>query len=155
MSDKDNTKLSLATPESELENKLLNEDDVSSMKDIIELFNLNIQKKNIIRINKLNNLQDKVYNQIERRLEKYPDNFSNKDLLDYFKVFQDTIDKSNVSAEDIKVPQIQVNQQNINISNSLSVESRRKITDTVKSILNKYQNSEISEIPVVVEEVDN
>ena len=155
MSDKDNTKLSLATPESELENKLLNEDDVSSMKDIIELFNLNIQKKNIIRINKLNNLQDKVYNQIERRLEKYSDNFSNKDLLDYFKVFQDTIDKSNISTEDIKIPQIQVNQQNINISNSLSVESRRKITDTVKNILNKYQNSEISEIPVVVEEVDN
>ena len=136
-------KLSLTTPEVELESRLLNEDDISEMKNIIDLFNLNIQKKNVIRVNKLNNLQDKVYNQIEKRLETYPDNFSNKDLLDYFKVFQDTVDKSNISTEELKIPAIQVNQQNINISNGLSIESRKKVADAVRNILDKYQSAEV------------
>lgn len=138
-------KLSPITPEAELERRLLSEDDTSEMKNIIDLFNLNIQKKNVIRISKLNNLQDKVYNQIEKRLETYPDNFSNKDLLDYFKTFQDTIDKSNISTEELKIPTIQVNQQNINISNGLSIESRKRVADTVKNILDKYKSQEIVE----------
>lgn len=138
--------LSLTTPVTDLEQRLLEEDNVDNMKNIVELFNLNIQKKNIIRINKLNTLQDKVYNQIEQRIEKHPDNFSNKDLLDYFKTIQDTISKSDVSTENIKQPTIQINQQNnINIQDRLSSESKRKVRDAVKSIIDKYKELNIEE----------
>lgn len=146
--DNNREELSLQTPIEDLEKRLLSENDTNEIKNIVELFNLNIQKKNIIRVNKLNNLQDKVYNQIEKRLEKYPDNFSNKDLLDYFKTIQDTVDKTDISTENIKAPTIQINQQNnINLNgDQLNAESKRKVAETVRAILNKYQNINYEEI---------
>ena len=49
----------------ELEVQLLEEDNIDNIKAIIDLFNINIKKKNIIRTSKLNELQDKVYRQIK------------------------------------------------------------------------------------------
>ena len=41
--------LKLTTPMEELEDSILSSDDPNELSDIIDLFNLNIQKKNIIR----------------------------------------------------------------------------------------------------------
>lgn len=127
----------LDSPIEDLENQLLQESDVENIKTIIDLFNVNIQKKNIIRTNKLNELQDKVYNQINERISNNADTFSNKDLLDYFKTIQETINKSDISSEQLTIPQIQLNQNNVNfnIGTELNRDSRQKITEVIKNLL--------------------
>lgn len=127
----------LDSPIEDLENQLLQESDVENIKTIIDLFNVNIQKKNIIRTNKLNELQDKVYNQINERISNNADTFSNKDLLDYFKTIQETINKSDISSEQLTIPQIQLNQNsvNFNIGTELNRDSRQKITEVIKNLL--------------------
>ena len=123
----------------ELEIRLLEEDNIDNIKTIIDLFNVNIKKKNIIRTNKLNELQDKVYNEIDERLSNNAYAFSNKDLLEYFKVMQDTINKSEIDSEQLVTPNIQVNQNNLNITmgSELNRESRQKITDVIRNIIDK------------------
>lgn len=127
----------LKTPEEELEIQLLEEDNIDNIKAIIDLFNVNIKKKNIIRTSKLNELQDKVYEQIDRRITLNADTFSNKDLLDYFKVMQETITKSDIDSEQFTIPSIQVNQNNVSITmgTELNRESRQKITEAIKNIM--------------------
>lgn len=127
----------VVNPNEELEKKLLEETDINNIKNIIDLFNLNIQKKNIVRTNKLNELQDKVCYQIDKRLTSNADTFSNKDLIDYFKAIQDTINKSEISSEDITSPKIELNQNNVNINMGpvLSRDSRQNVLDAVKRIL--------------------
>lgn len=129
----------LKSDSEELEIRLLEEDNVDNIKAIIDLFNINIKKKNIIRTSKLNELQDKVYNQIDERITNSANTFSNKDLLEYFKVMQDTINKSDIDSDNVIAPNIQINQNNLNIGvgTELTRESRQKITDAIKNILNK------------------
>lgn len=137
-----NKELTLNTPVKDLEKKLLQENNIDNMKNIVELFNLNIKKKDIIRVNRLNDLQDKITNQIEERLDKHADEFSNGDLINYFKTLQDTINKADVSTDNIKAPTIQINQQ-INVNNSeLDIESKRKVADAVTAILKKLDNKQ-------------
>lgn len=127
-------KLSLVSSKEELEERLLTEEDPDNLQNIVDLFNLNIRKKDIIRASKLNELQDRTVEQMANRLENKADEFSNKDLLDYFKIIQDTITKSGTSPE---VPQIQINQQQIKIEdNTLSRESRARVADAIQAILN-------------------
>lgn len=129
----------LKSDSEELEIRLLEEDNIDNIKAIIDLFNINIKKKNIIRTSKLNELQDKVYNQIDERLTNRASSFSNKDLLEYFKVMQDTINKSDIDSDQVTAPNIQINQNtlNIGVGAELTRESRQKITDAIKNILNK------------------
>lgn len=145
----------LSTPTEELENKLLAEDNIDNIKNIIDIFNVNIQKKNIIRTNKLNELQDKVYSQINERISTNADAFSNKDLLEYFKVIQDTINKTSIDSENITEPKIQLNQNNININMKpeLDRNSRAKIADAIEKILGK--NAINSEANIIEEQEGN
>ena len=133
----------LETPVDELEQRLIQETDIDELKNVINLFNLNIKKKDIIRTNKLSDLQDLVTSQIGERLEKNAGAFSNKDLIDYFKVLQDSINKADNSLDTVDTPAIQLNQQiNLNVSKEeeLDRESRARIADAVNSILVKMQN---------------
>lgn len=136
--------LPITTSEEELEKSLLEETDVDNIKNIINLFNLNIKKKDIIRTAKLNELQDKVYNQMDKRLSQKADEFSNADLLTYFKTIQDTINKADTTLDKVDTPSIQIVQNQLNISepeDKLSRESRDKITNVVQKIL-QSMNSE-------------
>ena len=137
----------LLTPIDELETQLLEENNVENIKNIIDLFNVNIQKKNIIRTNKLNELQDKVYEQIDKRISVNADTFSNKDLLEYFKTIQETINKTDLNSAQVNIPQIQLNQNNLNlnISTELNRDSRQRITDAIKNILNSNTFEDIIE----------
>lgn len=128
----------LRTSNEELTSKLLEEDNIDNIKNIIDLFNLNIKKKDVIRVSKLNDLQDKIYDQINERVTSNPHTFSNKDLITYFKVVQETIDKADTSSETMIAPKVELNQNNVNINMGpvLNRDSRQHVLDAVKNILN-------------------
>lgn len=123
----------------ELINQIIPEDDIDTTKSIINLFNLNETKKNMLRLNKLNTIYDSITDQMITRLEKRSDNFSNDDLVKMMKVTQDAIDKSNQMVSGINdIPAIQINyntHNNINNTLNLSSESRERITDAVNALL--------------------
>lgn len=129
-----------------LEDKILQETDVNKLDEAIALFNLYIRKKDIVRTGKLNDLQDKIAEHISQRIENNVDQFSNKDLLDYFKTIQETIDKSNMTVDDISTPAIQLNQVNINMTDDLNIESRRKVLDAVNAIIKANKVEEVQQL---------
>lgn len=121
--------------------KILDEEDVDKIKDLTALFNLNAQKRNVMRVIKMNNLLDKVTDQVIERFDKTPDNFTNDDLVKYIQVTENAIDKANKNLNLVEeTPAIQLlqqNQVNINIDNTLDRESRERVLDFVKSALEK------------------
>lgn len=133
--------------------QILNTDDVDRVKDLTNLFNLNSQKRNVIRVMKMNELLDNVTDKVMERFEKTPDNFSNEDLIKYMQVTENAIDRANKHLNLVSdTPPIQLqqnNQVNINIGSTLDRESRAKVTDAVNMILNKYKNSQE---PIIIDE---
>lgn len=145
----ENKLLTLDTPVEELEERLLKEHDADEVKNIIELFNLNIKKKNVIRTEKLSQLQDLISNQMRERVEKNADAFSNKDLLEYFKTIQETVSKADMSP-DVKIP-IQINQQ-ITIesdSDKLDRASKERVVAAIQAILNRQESPIPADFEVV------
>lgn len=142
----------------DISNDLQKENNIDKVKDLTNLFNLNIQKKNASRILKMNELLETATNKISERFEKTPENFSNEDLLKFMQAFENSIDKSNKSLSMIsETPPIQLqqnNQVNITVGETLSRESRDKILDVVKNILNQTKNNNIIETERIVEEND-
>lgn len=141
--------IKLTTESKDIEKYILNEENIDNLNDIIDMFNVALKKRNLIRSSKLSDVQDKVVEQIALRIFESPDDFSNEDLLKYYKTIQDTLVKTDTSIEDLKVPTIQLNQQ-INISNTedFNRESRKKIVDTVNQILSlaKENSQEIENV---------
>ena len=60
---------------------IMDEQDPNKTKDLVDLFNWNISKKNIARIQKLNNLYDSITDQMVERVTKRADQFSNSELI--------------------------------------------------------------------------
>lgn len=136
-----------------LVNDILNEKDPKKIKDLTYLFNIAQTKKSVLRAVNLNNLLDKVNDQMEERLTKRADQFSNKDLLDYMDKMTGALEKAQKQVQDVDpTPAIQINQQNINLGEAgLSRESRQNVMDAVASIL-KRLNEESLEEPEIIEE---
>lgn len=150
----DKKDLSLSTPLDVLENEILTSDDADELSDIIDIFNLSLQKKNLIRNKKLNDIQDKVVERMLEKIESEPWEFSNDDLIKFHKVIQDTITKS-PNIDKSEIPLIQVNQQiNVNSPN-FDRESRAKILAAVNDILSNKEykkledEEEIEEVQVI------
>lgn len=148
---KDNTEeiLTLTTSNEELEKKLFEETDLNNIKNIINLFNLNIKKKDIVRTAKLNELQDKVYDQIDKRITLKPDEFSNSDLLSYFKTIQESINKADTSLDKVDTPSIQIIQNQLNIKDdgtNISRDSRLRIVELVNKFMNMNSNEDVVDI---------
>lgn len=124
----------------------------TSSKDLDPLydaFKINDAKKNIFRINKLNNLLDKVTDEAIARFENRPGEMSNKEVIDYMNAVQNQIDKSKSIVDETKnINLTQVNNTvNVNINNEqpiLTRESRERIVDFIKEILDN--NKEITDI---------
>lgn len=137
-------KLSLISPIEELETKILEADDINELNSIINLFNLNIQKQNIIRNSKLSQLQDRLAEEMSDRIQNQSVAFTNQDLLTYFKTIQDTLTKSDNTLDKIDVPAIQFNQHNVNINvnnaNTLNRDSRRKVLEAITTMLSSNDN---------------
>lgn len=135
----------------DLEQQLLVEDDVDNINHIVELFNVNLQKKNIIRSAKLSDIQDRLIDHINERISLEPEEFSNEDLIKYHKIIQDTLSKTSDNMDNIKVPSIQINQQ-VNVNNiEFDSDSRKRILSAVNSILNGEVDSNSLEIKKIEE----
>lgn len=130
----------------ELEKKLFEETDIDSMKNIINLFNLNIKKKDIVRTARLNDLQDKIYDQMDKRISLKSDEFSNADLLNYYKTIQESINKADTTLDKVDTPSIQIVQNQLNIQqkdSSLDRDSRLKVVDLVNKFMKMSSQNEV------------
>lgn len=142
--------------EKPLEQKILEETNLDELQSLVDLFNLNMKKKDIIRSAKLSEVQDKIVDQMYKRVENKPDEFSNADLLNYHKIVQDTISKTDNTLKSINTPNIQINQQ-VNINNpetdTFTRESRQRILDTVNAILGNMSNIDVVEGEIIEDEL--
>ena len=133
----------------DLETRLMDEDNLDEINKIVEMFNVNLQKKNIIRSAKLSEVQDKVVQQMTDRFENRADSFSNDDLIKYHKIIQDTLTKTDTTMDNVKTPTIQINQQ-VNVDNvTFNSESRKRILEAVNNILNGSEEIEDIEVEEV------
>ncbi len=147
-------------------NQIIAEKDIEKTKDLTHLFNINQNKKTMIRIDKLSGLQDHLVDQFAKRIEERPDEISNKELMDGIKIVQDIIERGQKQVESVEqTPLIQFNQQNnsVNIGEGgtqLNKESRDRVKNAVLALLgglNKQApTEEITEIqPTIVDVTEN
>ena len=127
------------------------ETDANKLNELIQLFNTNQYKKNIVRNQQFNSLLDKILVQMEQRVDKRADTFSNKDLLDYMVAVQQAINKNEDHFQETEaVPLIQINKNEINVHNDLpelSRESKEKVKDVIEKILNQNKLQDIPDVP--------
>lgn len=152
-------------------NQIIAESDIEKTKDLTHLFNINQNKKTMIRIDKLSGLQDHLVEQFARRIAERPDEISNKELMDGIRIVQDIIERGQKQVEGVaQTPLIQFNQQNnsVNLGDSatqLNKESRDRVKNAVLSLLSGLSTSlpnetvdtsiEISESEEVGDETDD
>lgn len=155
-------KPTLLDEERELLNKISKVDTQQEFQEVFQLFDLNQKKKNLVRINKLNNLLDKVSDRAIERVESHPDEITNKELLDFMNVTSSTIEKTTNSLfkeSEATAASIQINQNNIHVgeneNNKLTRESRERIFSVVNQILNKSMDKDIIEIDATSKEGNN
>lgn len=128
----------------ELSKEIAKVDTKSDLDALYDAFKINDTKKNVFRINKLNNLLDKITEEATARFEQRPGEMSNKEVIDYMNAVSNQIDRSKNTLNQIKdVNLTQVNNTvNVNIDNketSLSRESRERVIDFIKDILKNSQ----------------
>lgn len=133
----------------ELSKQIAKAENKNELDPLYDAFKINDAKKNIFRINKLNNLLDKVTDEAIARFENRPGEMSNKEVIDYMNAVQNQIDKSKSIVDETKnINLTQVNNTvNVNINNeqpTLTRESRERIVDFIKEILDN--NKEITDI---------
>lgn len=131
-----------------LTNQIVAETDFDKQKDLTYLFNMNQNKKTVVRINKLNELQDNLTDLMIHRVSSKPDNMTTKEVMDALKTVQDLIERGNNQVNGVteQAPLITINQQNNEVhmggETTQSRESREKVKNVVLDILNKAMNSE-------------
>ena len=131
--------------DNELIDTILQETDIDKLKDLTHVFNAFQAKRQILRVNALNDVQDALVAQMARRLQETPNNFNNNDIAMWMKTVQQTLDSAQNSVKSIDdVPAI-VNQNNtqinVNVEDNLSRESREKIMDALQAILGSVENT--------------
>ena len=135
--------------------KVVKETDPDKLRQYYELFNLSQSKKNLLRALKYNELLDLINEQALERVKNCPDEFANKELLDYMQVIANQLERNQKNIAVTDVPLIQVNKQEVNISvdgeKLLDRNSMERILDTVNYIIKAAEaNPEI--IDAAVEE---
>lgn len=122
--------------------KIITENDEQKTRDLTHLFNVNQNKKTMIRVNKLSDLLDSITDQALLRFSSRPDEISNKELFDGLKIVQDLIERGQKQVSGVtETPLITVNQQNneVNIGSDnaggLSRDSRERVKNAVMSLL--------------------
>lgn len=132
--------------------EIIESDNPDKVKDLTGLFNLTQVKKNVLRVLKLNGLLDKVSDEMVERFEAFPGAFTNVELLNYLQVVQNSIEKANkgVTQVDTTTPiNMQQNNVTINMVDGLDKDSRDRVLDAVRAILN---NARVSDD---IESIDN
>lgn len=141
-------------------NQIIAEKDIEKTKDLTHLFNINQNKKTMIRIDKLSGLQDNLVDQFVKRIEERPDEISNKELMDGIKIVQDIIERGQKQVESVEqTPLIQFNQQNnsVNIGEGgaqLNKESRDRVKNAVLALLGGLKTQPVADEVVEAQVVD-
>lgn len=147
-------------------NKIIAEVDINKTKDLTYLFNVNQNKKTMVRVNKLNELLDVITDQAVVRFTSRPDEISNKELIDSLKTIQDLIERGQKQVSGVtETPLIQINQQTneVNVGDTtktLSRDSRERVKNAVLSLLNglnvqTVQDNQIIEEAELVDDSDD
>lgn len=144
---------SLDNKNNDIAQQILDAETVEQTQDLTALFNLNAQKRNVLRVLKMNNLLDKVTDQMIERFERNPNLYTNDDLLKYMQAAESAIDRASRNLNLVEdTPSIQLLQQNnvnISIDNGLSRDSRQRVIETVQALLNKSKASAIIDTEAV------
>ena len=134
----------------DISRQIVDVNNKSELDSLYDAFKLNDTKKNVFRINKLNDLLDMVTDEAISRFKGGAWDMSNKEVIDYMNAVQGQIDRAKNTIDNIKdVNAIQVNKVNntvnVNINNetpTLSRESREKVIDFVKEILTSVDKND-------------
>ena len=133
--------------ETALTDQILRENDVDKLKDLTHLFNAYQTKRQVLRINALNDVQDSLVQQMRERLNKRPDNFDNTDLANWMKTVQQVMDSSQKNIEQVDTIPAIINQQNnqinvnVDATPKLSRDSREKVLNVIQTILKNCENT--------------
>ena len=127
-------------------NQIIAAEDIDKTKDLTYLFNVNQNKKTMVRIDSLSNLQDKLVGLLSKRVVERPDEMSNQEVMQALKVVQDIIERGTkqVSGQNDQ-PLIQINQQtnSVNVgedTSGLNRDSRDKVKRAIMSILDNVKD---------------
>ena len=129
-------------------NQIITETDEQKARDLTQLFNVNQNKKTMIRVNKLSDLLDTITDQALARFTARPDEISNKELFDGLKVVQDLIERGQKQVSGVgETPFIQINQQNneVNVGNTTSTlnrDSRERVKAAVLGLLDSINTKQ-------------
>ena len=128
-------------------NDIIETDNTEDIKTLTNMFNLNMAKKNMLRLLKLYGLLDDLSDVAVERLQKCPDEITNKELMDFLNIIQNLIDKSTKSVDIVNTtPMIQINTQNNTLITgsgeplNLTKESRDKVLEAVAQIRGMLEN---------------
>lgn len=141
--------------------------NIDKTKDLTYLFNQNQNKKTMVRLDSLSNLQDKLVGLLSKRVIDRPDEMSNQEVMQALKIVQDIMDRStkNVMGVDNQAPLIQINQQDNSVNmggkglNAAPRESRDRVKNAVMSLLSSIndaaQPSDVVDATTPVEELQD
>lgn len=123
--------------------------NIDKTKDLTYLFNQNQNKKTMVRLDSLSNLQDKLVGLLSKRVIDRPDEMSNQEVMQALKIVQDIMDRStkNIMGVDNQAPLIQINQQDNSVNmggkglNAAPRESRDRVKNAVMSLLSSINDA--------------
>ena len=146
----------------ELLNQIIAEHDVEKTKDLTYLFNQNQNKKTMVRVDKLSDLQDKLVLQLAKRVEERPDQISNQDLLQALKITQNIAERGQKQIMGVDdTPLIQINQQTNTVNmnddaHGLNRDARERVKNVVANLLTNIvkETSTTSIVDVSAEQDD-
>ncbi len=135
----------------DLLNQLIAEQDVNKAKDLTYLFNINQNKKTMVRLDRLSGLQDKLVGLLFKRVEERPDEIPTQEVMQALKIVQDIMDRGlkQVTGTE-QAPLIQINQQDnsVNVGKGITNaprESRERVKNAILEVLNSIQPSNDTE----------
>ena len=139
------------------ENKALSDiaNDIASAStlddELINIFNSELLKKNLVRISKYDEILDDIIEKIQFRLSYSDVPMTNSQLLMYLETIQKLAENaSKPNTIDAKnIPKIEYNNQiNVVVNNdpisSLDRDSKERVLEAIKSILNDAENEVIN-----------
>lgn len=129
----------------EIINKISSAKNSDELKELTTIFNMNLVKKDMARATAESDLLDSILKEVTTRITTRPGELSNKDLLDYMTAIKNNIVSTQKMIQGVNDNPllIKINQSNQSInlnidsdSLQLSRESREKVANTIKNILN-------------------
>ena len=136
-------------------NQIIAAEDIDKTKDLTYLFNINQNKKTMVRIDSLSNLQDKLVGLLSNRVTERPDEMSNQEVMQALKVVQDIIERGTkqITGQN-EQPLIQINQQtnSVNVGDEaagLNRDSRDKVKRAIMSILDNVKGTTNTDTEII------